>query len=148
MELIKLTDLTAKRFKSILADVKKIEVTAYRGASHMCMLQECSSKQDIKDYCESEEVCIIHSQGFYMILSRFEVVDVATIKKLTRVNVEEIKSLVKAWFGKDSFTLDARSTTSYPLILESVRLGELTIHSESHWKWGSEKMVEITCSFN
>lgn len=147
MEFIKLHEISAKRFRCLIASLKQIEQIAYKDCKEMLMLQEIKSKADVRDYCESEEIAIIIDSGFYVIVSRFEIVDFATSRPLSLKEITEIAQQLKQWFGISTFSMDCREKTSYKILKYFVARKAIKIESEFQWYWGKDKMIEVMCSF-
>lgn len=148
MELIKLHEISGKRARFIISNIKLIEQIAYKDSKHMLMLQDITSKSDVREYCESENVAILFDENYYMILSQFEVVDFASSRAIRLDEMNEIVKVMKNWFTNSEFSMDCRFKTSYRLLKYFVARDVLTISSEFVWYWGSERMIECMCSFN
>lgn len=126
--------------------LKKLEAVAY--PEYMRQLQECWSMEDLADYCECsvDQVSLKTGRGWYMIVadhgSYVEFVDFVATEGREASATMALVAFLRKLKGR-RVALDARKSTSYPLILRLIpRLGA-TIVSEEEWRWSNEEMVEM-----
>lgn len=138
--------LSLRSFKAMVTNIAKIEKECY--PEYMRSLQFISSRNDLKEYCESEDIFAIYSNTTYILCTKDEIVDFASISKLSLVELMEVKRLLKEVFDTNRFFLDARETTSYRLIKFLEKRKEITVISDNTWEWGNETFHSLNIYFN
>ena len=138
--------LSLRSFKAMSTNIAKIEKECY--PKYMRSLQSIDSRNDLKEYCESEDVFAIYNDTTYVLCTEDEVVDFASISKLSLIELMEVKKLLKDVFSNRAFFLDARETTSYRLIKFLEKRKEIVIISDEAWNWGTDVFHSLNVYFN
>ena len=131
--------------KAQIKMLRKIEARAY--PKHMQYMQDIRSWADVQDYCESENVEVLLKEHFYCIAAEDEVVDLASISKLSLKDMSEVISFLKSKYEGNTFTLDAREDTSYPLLKVLEKRGRIQVFSDEPWDWDGVIMHEMEVCF-
>lgn len=123
--------------------LRKIERLAY--PAHMWQMQDVYSIKDLAEYCEcsvSQVFCII-GEDYYLIAANkkryIEIVDLASIGGIGGDVFRIMNKVSRVSKGK-KIILDARETTSYPLVKLFARRYLLQIVEDKEWMWGDEVM--------
>ena len=130
--------------------IAEIEASVY--PAHMCMLQGSVTSEEgdqLADYCECsiDELVILRSEYWYALIADHHDgdVEVCDLAALPGHEFGALKALLLAgakWQGR-TVTLDARGTTSYPIIQRLARVGRITILRDEEYYWGREEMHEL-----
>ena len=144
-----------------LSLIKTIEAKAYRDTSYSAM-GECEDWEDIADYCEAE-LADTHflmykgrneGSGAYMLFAEHEdhveIVDFASTGDLTGMETGSLvmKTLrIMEEYGK-SVTLDARESTSYPILTGLNRKGLIDISEDNPYEWDGETFHSMRFTVN
>lgn len=125
--------------------IKRVEAVCY--PLEMQTLQAANSLEDIARYCECplESLEILQGEGWYALIGRHqETLEVVDLAALPGKRVLAVRSLIRRLSGEQRIiTLDARISTSYPMIKKLERLGKIEVISETPWNWGSNEMAEM-----
>ena len=126
-------------------NLRIIESTVY--PSHMWGMQEVVSLEDLQEYCESSKVKVFGDNTWYCIVAKREVVDLASVNKLSLKVLLELLTDLRGWFGTKSFTMDCKKDTSYRLIKRLESQGTLVLKKEESWDWEGVEMVHLKVKF-
>jgi len=133
----------------VLKLIKKIERRAY--PAHMREINACRNWDEFLEYCEAnsrEELILIVRQDFYLIAVdrgyEVEIVDMASIGRCLSLNIFRVINELKARIGEGRrLIMDARKSTTYPIIKRLVRRYGWKVIEEDEWDWEGEKMIEM-----
>ena len=122
---------------NMIEKIRRIEAIAY--PIDFQFMQDCQTVGDLAEYCEGKPRVLCHND-WYVIVTKREIVDLASTRSLSLGEMGEILSFLQKNFGTRVFTLDARESTSYRLI----RSRFFTILEDSEYTWNNEKFHEVT----
>ncbi len=140
-----ITDFTTE---DVIA-IKRIERKAYENNRGLMQLQDCETDEDIKDYCETDNVTCLMGDNFYLMIGEhddhYEVVDLA--KEAGFVNIHKIVEFLQD-IGDKPFTFDARESTSYRIIQALAKAKRCEIIQDTSYEWCGEVFHDIRASFS
>jgi ribosome maturation factor RimP len=76
--------LSLRSFKAMVTNIAKIEKECY--PEYMRSLQFISSRNDLKEYCESEDIFAIYSNTTYILCTKDEIVEIP-FKEIKKANL-------------------------------------------------------------
>jgi len=126
--------------------IKNIEARVY--PEHMQMMQCLDDIYDLADYCECEvdELFVLTGDNWYLIAAEHEdfveIVDLCADGNIGMEIIKLIAVLRKRWAGK-RVTMDARESTSYPIIRALIRRFNYRVIRDEIWSWDDEVMHDI-----
>ena len=125
--------------------VRDIERAVY--PAHMCSLQG-DSLECLAEYCECsiQQLFVLQGDGWYLLAAEHhrsvEICDLAALPGHEHAAMRGLLTAGQRWTGK-CITLDARETTSYPIIRRLARMGRITILKDEEYEWGLEVMHDM-----
>jgi hypothetical protein len=125
--------------------LRRIERSAY--PPHMRQMQDVNSIRDLAEYCECRvsEVRVIEGPNYYVIVAlKDECCEIVDMAATGRFNFFAVVSQLKSIVGDREVTLDARASTSYPLVRLMERRGLIVVQSCEEWDWDGETMYEMS----
>lgn len=125
--------------------MREIELKCY--PHHMLSMQDVHTLEDLQDYCESTKVHVFGDNTWYCIVTNKEVVDLASINKLSLKTLLGLLEDLKDWYGSKSFDMDCKKDTSYRLIKRLESQGTLVLKREESWDWEGVEMVHLKVKF-
>jgi len=126
--------------------VRGIEALAYPG--FMQGMQDCTSLEDLAEYCECpvKRLTVICQENWYCLIrskrGKAELVDLAKIPGSGSPDYSLILEQLKRLKIRRVY-LDARKSTSHPIILKMCELMNWHIVRDEQWWWGMEEMREM-----
>ena len=140
-----ITDFTTE---DVIA-IKRIERKAYENNRGLMQLQDCETDEDIKDYCETDDVTCLMGDNFYLMVGEhddhYEVVDLA--KESGLVNIHKVVAFLQSMDKDKPFTFDARENTSYKIIKALSKAGRCEIEKDTTYTWCGETFHDIKAYF-
>ncbi len=148
--MIKINDFS----ENSLNIIKSIERRAYEGTSY-AQMQDIRDIGDLASYCESEDIDLYLSydatkdEGIYMLIAEHddsvEIVDFAKTEDFSGIEsgmfiLRALKELDRK--GKE-ITLDARESTSYPILCGLAEKGLIDITNDEPYDWDGETFHEM-----
>lgn len=127
------------KFKKLIRHLQQIERSVY--PPHMWGLQDIKTRTDLQIYCESVSINVLTNRGGYVIYTDEEIIDLASVDTISSMKL--ILQLKKKLSGR-VVSLDARESTSYPIIKKMADMGKLVIHHDELWWWGGERMHSLS----
>jgi len=131
--------------RKVLSHLKRIEKAAY--PSYMRMMQSCRSLEEIAEYaeCDVSNLIIRTGENWYCIIADHgnwaEIVDMAA-EGVMRDMFSLIETMRQQLSGK-RIVLDARVSTTYPIIRRLAQRYRLSILRDEPWFWGEDEMREM-----
>jgi hypothetical protein len=125
--------------------IKAIEASAY--PVHMQGMQDVQSYEDLQEYCESNTVQVFQDKQWYCIVTKKEVVDLASLQPMSIKDMIQLLVQLQVWFEERKFTLDAKEDTSLKLLRYLSKKNKIKILKEESWDWNGTSMVEMTLKF-
>lgn len=99
---------------------------------------------DIRDYCEAKPI-LYSFDGGYLLLTKNEIVDLASAKPVSCVTLVKIKEVIKKTFKDREFEARCRPDTSGRLIRRLIKTKELSVVYE---QTDYEGFVNYVLKFN
>lgn len=136
--------------KKILRQVKRIEKVAY--PRHMQQLSWVRNMKDLAEYmeCELSEVLVFLGDNWYMLVANkpeeVEIVDFASTGKVGLKMFGVFKTIAEIATGK-YIIMDARETTSYPLVMRLIERYGGEVVEDDAWDWDGETMHSLAIAF-
>lgn len=128
----------------MLAHLRSCERAAYPELYRQ--LQDVYTMAELRTYCEGEpKVWTWH--GGYCIATADELVDLVSTVVLSLATMRWLLSNLTSHFAGAEVTMDARATTSWPLLKIAARRGYVDIISSQPWHWGGEVFHESVVRF-
>ena len=126
-------------------NLRVIESEVY--PSHMWGMQEVETLEDLQEYCESSKVKVFGNDTWYCIVTKKEVVDLASLQPMSIKDMLQLLLQLQDWFKERKFTLDAKEDTSLKLLRYLSKKNKIKILKEESWDWCGTSMVEMTLKF-
>lgn len=127
--------------KQHLLKIQDIEKSVY--PEYMQYLVGCRNTKDLANYmeCKPREIYYELGEDYYLLAAEkkdfIEIVDIATTKPKNLLRI--INQLTKRWSGR-KIIMDARASTSYPIIILICKRKGLEILKDETWDWGNDEM--------
>ena len=128
-----------------ISKIKAIEAIAY--PAHMQGMQDVQSEKDLKEYCESNTIQVFQDKDWYCIVTKKEVVDLASLQPMSIKDMLQLLLQLQDWFKERKFTLDAKEDTPLKLLRYLSKKNKIKILKEESWDWCGTSMVEMTLKF-
>ena len=129
-------------------DLRKIEKLAY--PKGMRQLGSVRNISDLAEYmeCHEDEVVVLQGEGWYILIADHqrgdvELVDIASSS--LRLGVQMWRALVGhiIQLSGRRVTMDARESTSYPMVRKLAERGVIEILSDATWEWCGEVFHDL-----
>ena len=101
---------------------------------------------ELTEYCEGKPSIVSWENGYLLVTDK-EIVDLASTKAVPLKKILELLRFCKGHFNNRVVSLDARASTSYPLLLIMARRKRLEILTSAEWEWDGELFYELTVRF-
>lgn len=138
-----MTSITPEVIKKVRAIEARVYPIFMRG------LEDVETLQDLAEYCEcsTKQVSLEVGDNWYLLVAEFrrrvEIVDLACVGRIGMREVFRLSSLISTRYAGKLVELDARESTSYPLILKISTRNGWKILKDEPWEWGPETMHDM-----
>lgn len=137
---------------STIRELKRIERLVYPPS--LRMMKDIHTTRELRDYCEGEPYVLLRPGQWYLLYTKEggeeysgEIVDLACIPPTPFAFLRQIYQHLSTEFAGQAVIIDARESTSWPIVQEGHRHGWLRILRSESGIWSGERFYEALIAF-